>query len=164
MKYIYIFFLAILTQLNSFAQYPTGSGAKAAGAGNNMGHFYGKIVDQNNKGIEGITLQLKGNKFDPATKKTTEVILGTMMSASNGDFSFENLPVMGNFKLIVTGVGYKKLEKTLSFNVKMGGGQSMQDMLAMVDKDLGNIKIEEAVNDLKDVMVTTTAKPQFEMV
>jgi outer membrane receptor protein involved in Fe transport len=163
MKYIYIFFLAILTQLNSNAQYPTGNAAKGAGAGANMGHFYGKVVDQNNKGIEGITLQLKGNKFDPVTKKTSEAILGTMFSASNGDFSFENLPVMGNFKLIVTGVGYKKLEKQISFNVKMGQGQNMQDMLAMVDKDLGNIKLEESVNELKDVTVTTSAKPQFEM-
>jgi outer membrane receptor protein involved in Fe transport len=163
MKYIYIFFFAILTQLNSNAQYPGAGAAKGAGAGGNMGHFYGKVVDQNNKGIEGITLQLKGNKFDPATKKATEAILGTMLSASNGDFSFENLSVMGNFKLVVTGVGYKKLEKQISFNVKMGAGQNMQDMLAMVDKDLGNIKIEEAVNNLKDVTVTSTAKPQFEM-
>jgi hypothetical protein len=163
MKYIYIFFFAILTQLNSNAQYPGAGAAKGAGAGGNMGHFYGKVVDQNNKGIEGITLQLKGNKFDPATKKATEAILGTMLSASNGDFSFENLSVMGNFKLVVTGVGYKKLEKEISFNVKMGAGQNMQDMLAMVDKDLGNIKIEEAVNNLKDVTVTSTAKPQFEM-
>jgi len=163
MKYIYIFFFAILTQLNSNAQYPGAGAAKGAGAGGNMGHFYGKVVDQNNKGIEGITLQLKGNKFDPATKKATEAILGTMLSASNGDFSFENLSVMGNFKLVVTGVGYKKLEKQISFNVKMGAGQNMQDMLEMVDKDLGNIKIEEAVNNLKDVTVTSTAKPQFEM-
>jgi len=163
MKYIYIFFFAILTQLNSNAQYPGAGAAKGAGAGGNMGHFYGKVVDQNNKGLEGITLQLKGNKFDPATKKATEAILGTMLSASNGDFSFENLSVMGNFKLVVTGVGYKKLEKEISFNVKMGAGQNMQDMLAMVDKDLGNIKIEEAVNNLKDVTVTSTAKPQFEM-
>lgn len=162
MKYIYIFFLAILTQLNSHAQYPT-AGARGAGQGANMGHFYGKVVDANKKGIEGITVQLKGNKFDPATKKSTEVILGTMLTAPNGDFSFENLSVMGNFKLIITGVGYKKLEQTIGFNLKPGAGQNMQDMMAMVDKDLGNIKIEEDVNDLKSVTVSSTAKPQFEM-
>ena len=163
MKYISILLLAFLVQINVNAQYPGMGGARTAGAGNNMGHFYGKIVDVNNKGIDGITLQLKGSKFDPATKKTTEVILGTMLSASNGDFSFENLPVMGNFKLIASGIGYKKLEKTLSFNLKMGPGQNMQDMLAMVDKDLGNIKLEESAEDLKSVTVTSTAKPQFEM-
>ncbi len=160
MKYIFTLLVLILTQLNSIAQYP---GAKAAGANMNMGHFYGKIVDLNNKGLEGITIQLKGNKFDPVTKKTTESILGTMLSAANGDFSFENLPVMGNFKLIVTGVGYKRLEKQLSFNLKMGGGQSMQEMMALVDKDLGNIKIEENANELQSVTVSSTSKPQFEM-
>ena len=163
MKFIYIFFIAILTQLNSSAQYPTGAGARGAGASANMGRFYGKVVDANKKGIEGITIQLKGSKFDPATKKSTESILGTMLSANNGDFSFENLAVMGNFKLIITGVGFKKQEKQISFNLKTGAGQNMQDMMAMVDKDLGNIKIEEDVNELKSVTVSSTAKPQFEM-
>ena len=163
MKYISILVFTFLLQINSFAQYP-GAGARGMGAGaNNMGHFYGKIVDASNKGVDGITLQLKGTKFDPATKKSSESILGTMFSAANGDFSFENLPVMGNFKLIVTGVGYKKLEKPLSFNLKMGAGQNMQDMLAMVDKDLGNIKIETSTEDLKTVTVSSSAKPQFEM-
>jgi outer membrane receptor protein involved in Fe transport len=163
MKYISILVFTFLLQINSFAQYP-GAAARGGGAGaNNMGHFYGKIVDANNKAVEGVTLQLKGTKFDPATKKSSEVILGTMLSATNGDFSFENLPVMGNFKLIVSGVGFKKLDKALSFNLKMGAGQNMQDMLAMVDKDLGNIKIETSTEDLKTVTVSSSAKPQFEM-
>ena len=163
MKYISILVFALLLQVDSFAQYP-GAAARGMGAGgNNMGHFYGKIVDASNKGVDGVTLQLKGTKFDPATKKSAETILGTMLSATNGDFSFENLPVMGNFKLIVSGVGYKKLEKPLSFNLKMGPGQNMQDMLAMVDKDLGNIKIETSTEDLKTVTVSSSAKPQFEM-
>jgi outer membrane receptor protein involved in Fe transport len=164
MKYISILVFALLLQSSLTAQNPNMAGGRgAAAAGNNMGHFYGKIVDANNKGIDGATIQLKGSKFDPTTKKASEVILGTMLSATNGDFSFENLPVMGNFKLIVSGVGYKKLEKPLSFNLKMGPGQSMQDMLAMVDKDLGNIKLQESAEDLKSVTVTSTAKPQFEM-
>lgn len=163
MKYISILVFALLLQTYSFAQYP-GAAARGMGAGgSNMGHFYGKIVDSTNKGVDGVTLQMKGNKFDPATKKSTEVILGTMLSASNGDFSFENLPIMGNFKLIISGIGFKKMEKTLSFNLKMGGGQNMQDMLAMVEKDLGNIKLEIAAEDLKTVTVTSAAKPQFEM-
>ena len=163
MKYISILLFAILIQANTFAQMPGMAGGRNAAAGQNMGHFYGKIVDANNKGIDGVTVQLKGTKFNPTTKKNTDVILGTMLSASNGDFSFENLTVMGNFKLLVAGVGYKKLEKQISFNIKMGAGQNMQDMLAMVDKDLGNIKLEESTEELKSVTVTSTAKPQFEM-
>ncbi|NCW12643.1 MAG: TonB-dependent receptor, partial [Chitinophagia bacterium] len=151
-----------ITQLNTFAQFPTGA-ARAASGNMNMGRFYGKLVDGNKKGIEGATLQIKGSKFDPVTKKSTETILGTQLSAPNGDFSFENLPVMGNFKLIISGIGFKKLEKTISFNVKMTPGQNMQELMAAVDKDLGNIKLEESVNDLQSVTVTSTARPQFEM-
>jgi outer membrane receptor protein involved in Fe transport len=39
----------------------------------------------------------------------------------------------------------------------------MQEMMALVDKDLGNIKLEESPTDLQSVTVTSTAKPQFEM-
>lgn len=161
-KLILFAFLLCITQLNTFAQFPTGA-ARAASGNMNMGRFYGKLVDGNKKGIEGATLQIKGSKFDPVTKKSTETILGTQLSAPNGDFSFENLPVMGNFKLIISGIGFKKLEKTISFNVKMTPGQNMQELMAAVDKDLGNIKLEESVNDLQSVTVTSTARPQFEM-
>jgi len=163
MKYILMTMgLFFISQFNTQAQVP---GAGRAGSGNmNMGHLYGKIVDAKQKAIDGATVQLKGSKFDPATKKSTEVILGTMLTANNGDFSFENLPIMGtNFKLVVSGLGFKKLEKQVGFNIKMGAGQNMQDMMAMVDKDLGNIKLDENPNELQTVTVASTAKPQFEM-
>ena len=164
MKNIYILISLVLIQMSAKAQIPAAAaGASAGGATMNQGHFYGKIVDENKKGIEGVTLQIKGSKFDPITKKTTEAILGTMLTAANGDFSFINLPVMGNFKLNISSIGYKKLVKELSFGIKMGGGQSMQAMMALVDKDLGNIKLEQDATQLQSVTVTSSAKPQFEM-
>ena len=164
MKNIFILISFLFIQLNSNAQIPASVAARAGGGATmNQGHFYGKIVDENNKGIEGVTLQIKGSKFDPITKKTTDAILGTMLTAANGDFSFENLPVMGNFKLSISSVGYKKLEKQLSFGIKMGGGQSMQAMMALVDKDLGNIKLEQDATQLQSVTVTSSATAQFEM-
>ena len=163
MKYIYILISFVLIQMSANAQIPAAARAGAGGATMNQGHFYGKIVDENKKGIEGVTLQIKGSKFDPVTKKTTETILGTMLTAANGDFSFENLPIMGNFKLSISSVGYKKLVKELSFGIKMGGGQSTQQMMALVDKDLGNIKLEQDATQLQSVTVTSSAKPQFEM-
>jgi len=163
MKSILLIASVALLSLQSIAQVPANVGARGGSQNMNMGHFYGKVVDASNKGIDGVTIQLKGTKMDPATKKSTETIMGTMMSASNGDFSFENLPVMGNFKLIISAIGFKKIEKQLSFGIKMGGGQTMQDMMAMVDKDLGNLKLEESPSDLQSVTVTSTAKPQFEM-
>ena len=144
----------------------------ASGAQNmNIGHFYGKLVDsKTNKGIEAVTVQLTGNKFDTVTKKMKEVTLNTAVTKPNGDFSFDNLSVFGNFKLKLSAIGYKSQEKQISFGIKMptgGGGNAsgggMQQILAMTDKDLGNIKMEENATDLGNVTVTTSSRPQFEL-
>ena len=184
--------LILLTAAASVnAQFPMGAGAagnKTGRSGQNMniGHFYGKIVDsKTNKGIGGVTLQLVGNKYDTAKKQLRQVILKTLITENHGDFSLEDLPLFGNFKLKIAAVGYKPIEKALSFNLKMpakgtgtpsaatsnvaqdangGGGMSgMQQMLGQVDKDLGNIKLEASAEDLGNVTVTASSKPQFEL-
>ena len=147
---------------------PGGGRPMGAGGQNmNVGHLYGKIVNNStNKGVDGASILLIGNKFDTASKKLVESTLKAIISETNGDFSLDNLPVMGNFKLQITAVGFKPLEMKVNFGLKMpkpgeaGGG--MQQMLGMVDKDLGNIKMEADASILADVTVTTT-KQMFEM-
>ncbi|NCI46943.1 TonB-dependent receptor [Sediminibacterium sp. WSJ-3] len=136
----------------------------------NMGHFYGKVVDKNNKGVEAVTVQLAGKRFDTAAKQLKDAIFGTTITKANGEFSFENLPVMGNFTLKLSALGYKNLDKPVKFDIRMpqGGnaaGQAggMQNVLSMVDKDLGNIKLEEDAANLGNVTVTASVKPQFEL-
>ncbi len=161
--------------LAAFSQMPTG-GMRAGGGANaqnmNMGHFYGKLVDsKTNKAIESVTVQLLGNKFDTATKKMKEVIFSTLITKANGNFSFDNLPVFGNFKLKISALGYTAQELPISFGIKMptggganaAGGGAMQQAMAMADKDLGNIKMEASATDLGNVTVTSSAKPQFEL-
>ncbi len=162
----------------AFSQFPAGGRQGGGNAQNmNIGHFYGKLVDsKTNKGIEGVTVLLVGNKFDTATKKMKEAVMGTLITKPNGDFSFDNLAVFGNFKLKVSAIGYKAQEKSLSFGIKMpqggqgaanaSGGQAggaMQQIIGMADKDLGNIKMEEDATNLGNVTVTSSAKPQFEL-
>lgn len=147
---------------------PGGMRGPAGGNGQsmNIGHFYGKLVNgKTNKGIEAVTVQLLGNKFDTAARKMKEAVLSTLITKANGDFSFDNLPVFGNFKLKASALGYKVVEKPLNFGIKMpqGGGGNMQQMLSMVDKDLGNIKMEEDATNLGNVTVTASSKPQFEL-
>ena len=183
-----VYFISICTL--SFAQMPTGMGGGRTGGANrqnmNVGHFYGKIVDsKTNKGIAGVTVLLVGNKFDTVTKQMKQATLKTVISENNGDFSLENLPIFGNFKLKATTLGYKALEKPLSFGIKFpqggganGGGNNaassqdgsssgmnsnMQQMLGQVDKDLGNIKLEADATDLGNVTVTSSAKQQLEL-
>lgn len=156
------------------AQFPGGGGMRQGNQQNmNVGRFYGKVVDKNNKPIEAATVQLKGNRFDTVSKKMKEVILGTVLSAGNGDFAFENLPVMGKFKLKITAIGFVAYQQDISFDLKFqrgqggntegGGTDRMQQMLSMVDKDLGNIKLEvDNTKQLENVTVTATSR-LFEM-
>ena len=160
-----------MVSITAAAQFPGMGGRPGAAAGGNqntnIGHFYGKIEDtKTKKAIEGVTVQLKGNKFDTATKKMKEAILGTIITKANGDFSFENLSLFGNFKLTMSALGYKTLEQQISFGIKFpqpGAPMDFQKMMAQADKDLGNIKLEEDATNLGNVTVTSSSKPQFEM-
>ncbi len=156
----------------AYSQFPAGrpGGGRMGGQNINIGHFYGKLVDaKTNKPIVDATVQLIGNKFDTVTKKMKEVILATVLAKPNGDFSLENLPVFGTFKLSATAIGYKALSQNLSFGIKFPAGGATQDpnfmqqMLGMVDKDLGNLKMESESNDLGNVTVSAPIKQQFEL-
>ncbi len=173
MKVLLAATLFTLLTLQSFAQYPGGG---RAGGGNrfggqmNMGHFYGKMVDgKTNKGIAGVSIQLKGNKFDTITKQLKEVILKTVITENNGDFSLEGLMVFGNFKFKATAVGYKTFEKQISFGIKRPDAgaapdaAAMQQMANLADKDLGNFKMDLDETNLAEVTVTASAKQQFEL-
>src|SRR5687768_8933643 len=99
-----------------------GQGGNRQGGGQqmNIGHFYGRIVDKaTNKGLDAASVQLFQNKFDTATKKRADVVIGGMLTGRNGDFSLENLPVFGQFKLVITAIGYKPIEQKISFDIKM---------------------------------------------
>jgi outer membrane receptor protein involved in Fe transport len=173
MRNIFLAAFLVLLYSNSFAQFPSGGGSRMGsgriGGQMNIGHFYGKLVDsKTNKGIGGVTIQLKGNKFDTVTKQLKEAILKTVITENNGDFSLEGLTIFGNFKFKATAVGYKTLETQLSFGIKMPQGgapdaSNMQQMMGLADKDLGNLKMEPDASDLGTVTVSTSAKQQFEL-
>jgi outer membrane receptor protein involved in Fe transport len=166
-KAVLLVFLTV-SMLFSQAQYPGAGRPAGAGIGSqnmNIGHFYGKIVDgKTAKGIDGASVQLIGNKFDTVTKKMKQVIYNTQITKSIGDFSFENLPIFGNFQMKVSTLGYKPLTVTVSFGIKMPpAGGNFQQMMGMVDKDLGNIKLTEDSTTLAAVTVTSTTKPLLEL-
>ena len=164
--------LLLFASSTIYAQMPGGMsrpGAIGKGAAMNVGHLYGKITEEKSKkGIDGATIQLIGSKFDTVTKKQTEITIKALISKANGDYSLENLPVFGHFKLRISAIGFKPIEQKVSFDLNMpkpgeapsGGG--MQQMLGMVDKDLGNIKMIVDASVLADVTVTSS-KQMFEM-
>jgi outer membrane receptor protein involved in Fe transport len=170
MKQSIVCFLVLFFSIHAIAQMPGGfSRAGGAGRGGNMniGQFYGKIVDsKTNKGIGGISIQLTGSKFDTVTKQLKQAILKTVITADNGDFALEGLSLMGNFKMKLSGIGYKTMEKPVNFGIKMPAPGTTPDftaIAAMADKDLGNIKMEQDAAQLDAVTVTSSAKPLFEL-
>jgi outer membrane receptor protein involved in Fe transport len=159
-------FFMSLSALQLWAQFPTGGRPPGAGGQNmNMGHLYGKIVNEKTgKGIDGATVQLIGNRFDSVSRKMKQAILNTQITKSKGDFSFENLSIFGNFQLKVSSLGYKAITQAVGFGMKMPpAGGNMQQMMGMIDKDLGNIKLTEDSTTLANVTVTSSAKPLLEL-
>src|SRR5688572_692931 len=146
----------------AFSQ-PPGGGAPGGRSGPpmNIGHLYGKIVDaKTSKPIEAVSVQLLQSKFDTVSRKRKDTLISGMLTPRNGEFSLEGLPVMGTFKLVISAIGYKPLEQKVGFEMKMGG--DMSQAMAGLDKDLGNIKLEEDANLLESVTVTGS-KPLMQM-
>ncbi len=157
MKQFLILVLILISSSVAFTQMPAGvGGGRPGGAQNmNMGRFYGKILDsKTNKAQEAVSIQLIQNKFDTITKKRKDTIIAGMLTSKSGDFSLENLPVMGNFRLKITAIGYKMIEQKVAFVLKFGQGGDMTQALNGIDKDLGNIKIEQDAQVLESVTVS----------
>ncbi len=172
MKHLFLSIAILLSTFFSFAQYPGGGNRGAGGRSGmnmNVGHFYGKFVDATtNKPIDGVSVLLYGNIYDSVTKSKKEVVLKTVITSNNGDFTFDGLAIVGTYKLKALSIGYKDFNKTLKFDIKfqqMGAdasGDGMQKMIGMTDVDLGNLKLQTNPNDLANVTVTAS-KQLFEM-
>lgn len=147
----------------TFGQVPSGMQRGGQQGQNITGRFYGKVVDASNKGIEYVSVTLVTNRMDTATHKQKEVIVGGMLTTNAGDFSIENVPVMGRYRLKITGIGYTPIEQAVAFEMpKRNGGADPTSMLAALDKDLGNIKLEIDNQVLSGVTVTTS-RPLLQM-
>lgn len=164
-----VFTLAMFSTImfTSFAQMP-GGGFPRNGMQQGQipqGRFYGKIVDATNKGIEAVSVLLVTTKMDSVTKQPKEAVVGGMLTSNTGDFSIENVPLMGRYKLRVTAIGYKTLEQQVAFEMPNRNGATNGDasaMLGALDKDLGNIKFEVDNAMLGNVTVTAT-KPLLQL-
>ncbi len=152
----------LLFSSDLFAQYA--GGGNRGGQGMNQGHFYGKVVDIANRPIDAASVQLLQSKTDSVTKKKKEVIIAGMLTTKKGEFSLENLPVMGTYKLTITAIGYKPIEQKATFDLNMGAARNgdYSSLLSAVDKDLGNIKLETDVQQLQGVTVSAE-KPLLTM-
>src|ERR1700742_505431 len=121
-----IWLLCLITALSTagFSQGPP-MGMGGGGAGRRggqilaIGHFYGKVVDsKTNKGMDGASIQLIQTKYDPATHAQKDTIISGMITGRKGEFSLENLPIIGNFRLKITAIGFTTYEQKVAFDLK----------------------------------------------
>ena len=97
------------------------------------GRVYGKVVDsKSNKGVEAASVQIFVGTSDSLSGKTDSLV-GGMLSRPNGDFNFDNLPLIDTFKFILSAVGYRPLEMNVFIDPQAG----------INEKDLGNLKIQQ---------------------
>ena len=128
------------------------------------GRFYGKIVDENGSGVGYASVKLFGMKFDTTTKTRVEGLITGQLTASNGDFSLEGVPLMGKFSLRVEVLGYADLTQEVSFDLPAqngggapaGGGRPTGNWAAMaggLEKDLGNIPLTIEALEADEVVI-----------
>lgn len=159
--------ICTMTLSQAFSQMPGGGGNRGGMGGQNMnmGHFYGKVIDSTSgKPLEAASVQLIQNKFDSVTKKRKDVVVSGMLTTKKGEFSLENLSIMAAYKLKITAIGFKTIERKVNFEMNMGAARNgdFSSMLSGVDKDLGNIKLEADAKQLETVTLSAS-KATLEM-
>lgn len=172
MKAYVILTSVLLLGISVSAQLPMGMSANGRPGQSvpNMGRAYGKIVDSTGKPVADVSIVLLQSKFDTVAKRRKEVLLKGLTTKANGEFSFEQLPIMGALKLKISASGFKPVEQTVAFQMKMGGngprpaaggGQpdlsAVSQMASAFDKDLGKIILQKDVQQLQSVTVTATS-------
>src|SRR5260221_4246359 len=186
MRKTWLLFVVMALSLAGLAQLPGAGVGGRRGLGGQapaIGHFYGKVVDaKTGKGMDGVSIQLLQSKFDTVSHSRKDSVISGMITRRNGEFSLENLPIFGNFRLVITAIGYTPYDQKLAFDLKglrgaagaAGGGAgnansegqpnmaNAQQAINAVDKDLGNIKLTQDAQSLASVTVTAS-KPLITM-
>jgi len=150
--------LALLVSFGTIAQTPGGQMP--------TGSIYGKVIDSaTGKPIDAATIQVFQTRRDTATQTPQDVLITGGLTDSKGDFRVEGIPAMGQYKLVISGIGYKAYSKPFFFidrKAMANGARDMSALLNNLDKDLGNIKLSIDAEVLQGVVVTGS-KPSVQL-
>ena len=140
-----ITFTWLLFTLN--AQVSTGIGAPKKAL-----RVYGKVIDaKTKKGLDAISVQI----IKTLKETIKDSIVAGMFTRPNGDFSFENITPGDSTKIVITAIGYKKLQQPIQVKAITSIGE-------LSEVDLGNFKVEPEAQVLANVTVVAT-RPTLEM-
>lgn len=106
--------------------------------------LFGKVVDsKSKKGVEAASVQVFSLERD-SIGKTTEQLIGGMLTQANGDFNFVGLNLPDSFAVRVSAQGYADNSKVIGMDRTDQGNPGM---------DIGNIKLATQADMLGSVTV-----------
>ncbi|HWB91328.1 MAG TPA: carboxypeptidase-like regulatory domain-containing protein, partial [Puia sp.] len=160
------FALSFFFALGSFAQAPGGGKPGGAPGGARqappaIGRAFGKVTDSTGQPIQATAVVLKAT-VDPATKKKKMVLMKGMDTKANGEFNFEDLPIVAPLVVRISATGYKTQDVSFSIMPTQAaatpapaGQNSGNPMgnLPSFEKDLGAIKLNLDVTQLQAATV-----------
>lgn len=148
-----------------------------------VGRIYGKVVDEAGKGVGYATVQVLGKTFDRVARSVKDTVWAGQLTEDNGDFNIEQLPVVGEFSIVISFLGYAEVRQAVDFGIPApqfpaGGNRPPADTSVMQKtpapsrpaaggfpamgagnfvKDLGNIQLSTESALLNEVTVTGKA-------
>lgn len=143
MKFSICFLVFMMLTTSILAQRPMNAQGARSGP-SKTGRLFGKVVDDQGKGVGYATVQLmKPTSTEDNQESTPELVAG-QITDDNGDFSLDKIPV-GQYKLFISFIGFTEVNQTVSFDNGSGG--------LNLDKDLGNISLVMESSLLNEVTV-----------
>lgn len=116
------------------------------------GKIYGKVIEEENKKpIEYAVIQVFKAKKSPSDSTYGDLVSGGL-TAPNGDFNIDGIPVKENLTLVVSFIGFGM--KAIDFSLSPGGS-------GLPEKDLGNIKL--AVTATLSEVTIDGSSPDFKI-
>ncbi len=166
-----LLFISTILSISIEAQPRFGASGHQSGR---TGKMYGKVIDaKTGKPVSIASVSLL------KTEEGKQILAQGGITADNGEFSFDGLPLNEPLELVITALGYSELRKKVSFDLAalMKAGAAMKNASASPDasgtdnlsaaldalnKDLGNIQLQPSTQNLAGVTVTAS-QPAFEL-
>ena len=155
----FLLLLLIVAVNKLFAQKPAGYSNSARNL--KVGQVYGKLLDETNgKPVDGASVQLLLHSADSSGKIKKDQVIALKVSDRKGEFSMDNLPVSGNFTLLVTALGFLHVEKKLSFEANSTKNSNRDNhgiqLPDVYSRDMGNIKLSIDIHQLRNITVNAS--------
>ncbi|HXB08169.1 MAG TPA: TonB-dependent receptor, partial [Puia sp.] len=143
---------------------PAGKPAGPGGPPPAIGRAFGKVTDSTGQPIAATAVVLR-SMVDPTTKKKKLVLIKGMDTKANGEFNFEDLPIVQPLVVRLSATGYKNQDVSFTIipaTAQATPGQGNSNPFGAIpsfEKDLGGVKLATDVTQLATATVTAKTPP-----